>query len=73
MAIPKGKKKKKLEICQNPSKILAVSKLFPSKCGDFFENFLKNSLDHVAWDFVFSLFSPKITNFGHKKITSPNQ
>jgi hypothetical protein len=63
MAIPKEKKKKKkkLEICQNPSKILAVSKLFSSKCGDFFENFLKNSLDHVAWDFFFFFpsFFPK--------------
>jgi hypothetical protein len=28
--------KRKLEICPNPPNILTFSKLFSSKCGDFF-------------------------------------
>ncbi len=59
------RKKKKVQICQNPSKILAFSKLFSSKCGDILEIFLQNSLDHVAWD-CFFFFPPKIGIFRHK-------
>jgi hypothetical protein len=31
-------------------KILTTSKLFSLKSDDYFENFPKGSLDHVAWD-----------------------
>jgi hypothetical protein len=50
MAISKDRK---LEMCPNAPKILAISQLSSLKYGGFFflENFPKSSLDHVAWDF----------------------
>jgi hypothetical protein len=41
----------KTVLTSNPPKIFIISNLFSSKCDNFFGNFPKSFLDHVAWDF----------------------
>jgi hypothetical protein len=48
-----SKEKKKLEICPNPPKILAILKNNSSKCGQFSGNFPESSINHVACDSFF--------------------